>query len=45
MKASRRVERTAIEREYPERTGRDPHVFVVDAADGAGPMVAPGTGD
>jgi galactokinase len=37
--------RTAIEREYPERTGRDPHVFVVDAADGAGPMVAPGTGD
>ena len=37
--------RAAIEREYPERTGREPHVFVVDAADGAGLMVPQGTGD
>jgi galactokinase len=37
--------RAAIEREYPERTGREPHVFVVNAADGAGLMVAAETGD
>jgi len=37
--------RMAIEREYPERTGREPRVFVVDAADGAGLMVPAGTGD
>jgi galactokinase len=37
--------RAAIERDYPERTGREPHVLVVSAADGAGLMVAAGTGD
>jgi len=37
--------RAAIEREYPERTGREPHVLVVSAADGAGLMVPAGTGD
>ena len=37
--------RAAIEREYPERTSREPHVFVVNAADGAGVMVPAGTGD
>ena len=37
--------RAAIERGYPERTGREPHVLVVSAADGAGLMVAAGTGD
>ena len=37
--------RAAIEREYPERTGREPHVFVVDAADGAGVMARVGAGD
>ena len=34
--------RAAVEREYPERTGRDPRVFAVTAADGAGPMVSGG---
>jgi galactokinase len=36
--------RAAIEREYPERTGREPGVFAVQAADGAGVMVSSGTG-
>jgi galactokinase len=34
--------RAAIEREYPERTGRDPRVFAVTAANGAGTMVPNG---
>ena len=36
--------RAAIQREYPERTGREPRVFEVTAADGAGVMVSSGTG-
>ena len=35
--------RAAIERDYPERTGREPRVFAVTAADGAGVMVSSGT--
>ena len=34
--------RAAIAREYPERTGREPRVFPVAAADGAGVMVSRG---
>jgi galactokinase len=36
--------RATIEREYPERTGREPHVFAVTAADGAGMMAPNGDG-
>jgi galactokinase len=36
--------RNAIERQYPERTGRQPSVFVVEAARGAGPVVPEGKG-
>jgi galactokinase len=32
--------RAAVEREYPDRTGREPRVHVVDAADGAEPVVS-----
>ena len=32
--------RAAVERDYPERTGRQPRVFEVSAADGAGVMVS-----
>jgi galactokinase len=35
--------RAAVEREYPERTQREPRVFAVTAADGAGMMVSAGT--
>jgi galactokinase len=35
--------RSAIEREYPERTGREARVFAVTTADGAGMMVSNGT--
>jgi galactokinase len=36
--------RVAVERDYPARTGRTPHVFVVEAAAGAGlvPFTLPG---
>jgi len=34
--------RATIEREYPERTGREPRLFVVTAADGAGVMAPDG---
>jgi galactokinase len=37
--------RAAVQREYPERTGREPRVHAVTAADGAGVMVSSGTGD
>lgn len=36
--------RAAVERDYPARTGLTPRVFVVDAADGAGFVTAPGPG-
>ena len=36
--------RAAVERDYPERTGRTPRVFVVDASDGAG-LVGPDSRD
>ena len=35
--------RAAVEREYPERTQREPRVFAVTAADGAGMMVSAGS--
>jgi galactokinase len=37
--------REAVERDYPERTGRQPRVLVVEAADGAGLEVSVPVGD
>jgi galactokinase len=37
--------REAVERDYPERTGRQPRVFAVEPADGAGLMVSAPAGD
>jgi galactokinase len=37
--------REAVERDYPDRTGRQPRVFVVEAADGAGLEVSVPVGD